>query len=52
MSKTAVVVADNIAYALGTGASWISSSKPTIIAIGIVSMAGLMLLAWRGLALG
>jgi glutamate:GABA antiporter len=52
VSKTAVVVADNIAYALGPGASWISSSKPTIIAIGIVSMVSLMLLAWRGLAMG
>jgi glutamate:GABA antiporter len=52
VSKTAVVVADNIAYALGPGAAWISSSKPTIVAIGIATMAGLMLLAWRGLALG
>jgi glutamate:GABA antiporter len=52
VSKTAVVVADNIAYALGPSAAWISSSKPAIIAIGIVTMAGLMLLAWRGLALG
>ena len=50
--KTGVVVADNAAYALGPGAAWVSSSKPAIIAIGIATMCGLMLLAWRGLALG
>lgn len=52
VSKSAVIVADNIAYALGPSAAWISSSKPAINVIGIVVMAGMMLLAWRGLALG
>jgi len=50
--KIGVVVADNGAYALGPAASWLSSSKLAIISIGIVTMAGLMFLAWRGLALG
>jgi len=52
VSKTGVVMADNAAYALGSGASWLSSSKPAIIAISILMMSTLMLLAWRGLALG
>jgi hypothetical protein len=50
--KIGVVVADNLAYALGPAASWVSSSKPAIISMGIVTMVGLMFLAWRGLALG
>jgi amino acid transporter len=50
--KTGVVVASNVAYALGPRASWVSSSKPAIIVVGIAAMCGLMLLAWRGLALG
>jgi amino acid transporter len=50
--KTGVVVADNAAYALGPGAAWISTSRPVIIAISVFAMFGLMLLAWRGLAVG
>src|SRR5215471_16876289 len=50
--KAGLVVADNAAYAFGPGAAWISSSKPAIIAIGVIAMTGLMLLAWLGLGLG
>ena len=50
--KTGVVVASNAAYALGPGAAWLSSSTPMIIVTGLVAMAALMALAWRGLAVG
>ena len=50
--KSGVVVADNIQYAFGPGATWISASAPATLAISFVAMMGLMALAWRGLALG
>ncbi|MGO9036373.1 MAG: APC family permease [Steroidobacteraceae bacterium] len=50
--KAALVVTDNVAYALGPSVAWLSSSRPAIIGIEILMMAGLMVLAWRGLALG
>src|SRR5262245_27342669 len=52
ISKSGVIVADNIAYALGSRAAWVSSSRPAIIAISIMTVCALMLLAWRGLSLG
>ena len=50
--KTGVMVADNAAYAFGPRASWIASNRPVIVAISMLAICGLMLLAWRGLALG
>lgn len=52
VSQAGVVVASNVAYALGPGASWVTASRTAIIIIGIVATAGVMLLAWRGLAVG
>ncbi len=52
ISKSGVVLADNVAYALGPRASWISSSKTAIILISTVLLGVLMLLAWRGLGIG
>ena len=50
--KSGVVIADNVAYAFGPNAAWVSTSKPAIIVLSVLAIAGLMLLAWRGLALG
>jgi len=50
--KTGVVIASNAAYALGPGGAWLSSSRPVIIATGLLAMAVLTALAWRGLAVG
>jgi glutamate:GABA antiporter len=52
VSQSGVVVASNVAYALGPGAAWVAASHTAIILIGIVATAGVMLLAWRGLAVG
>lgn len=40
---------DNVSYVLGPSVAWLSSSRPAIIGIEILIMAGLMVLAWRGL---
>src|SRR5215475_15861270 len=37
VSKSGVIVADNIAYALGSRRAWVSSSRPAIIAISIMA---------------
>jgi amino acid transporter len=50
--QTGVVVTSNIAYAIGPSAAWVATSHTAIIVAGIVTMIGLMLLAWRGLAVG
>jgi amino acid transporter len=52
VARVGVVVASNAAYAFGPRASWVASSKPAIISIGIVGIIGLMALAWRGLSVG
>jgi amino acid transporter len=50
--KVGIVVADNSGYALGPETSWVANSKPAILLISVTAMAGLMVLAWQGLALG
>ena len=50
--KTGLIVADNAAYALGPRLAWISSNRPAILALSVMVILGLMLLAWRGLAIG
>lgn len=39
-------------YSLALDASWLATAKPVIIALSIAIICGLMLVAWRGLALG
>jgi len=52
VAKTGVIVASNATYALGPGAAWLSSNAAAIIVIGLGTMGLLMVLAWRGLAVG
>jgi len=52
VARVGLIVASNAAYAFGPRASWMASSKPAIIGIGIVGIGGLMALAWRGLSIG
>ena len=50
--KVGLVAADNVQYAFGPQAGWISTSRLAIIAISTIAILGLMLLAWRGLSVG
>jgi amino acid transporter len=52
VARVGLIVASNAAYAFGPRASWMASSRPAIIGIGIVGIGGLMALAWRGLSVG
>jgi len=52
ISRLGIQTADNLAYALGPPGAWIANSKPLIAAITAVTVSGLMLVNWRGLALG
>jgi amino acid transporter len=52
VSRLGIQTADNLAYALGPPGAWIAGNKLVISAITAVIVCGLMLVAWRGLALG
>jgi amino acid transporter len=39
-------------YSLGPAGSWLNSSKPAILSLSLAVLGALMLVAWRGLALG
>lgn len=49
ISTLGLMVATNVAYAVGPSASWISSSKALITVVNVVMFAGLFALAVRGL---
>jgi amino acid transporter len=50
--KAGVIVTDNASYVFGPSGSWLSSSRAAIIMVSIAAICGLMVQAWRGLALG
>ncbi len=52
LSQTASIVTDNLAYGMGPAGARIGESRSIAITVGVVTIAGLMLVAIRGLALG
>jgi glutamate:GABA antiporter len=52
LASSASQIADNLAYAAGPSGAWIAENKSVTLAVGALLMAGLMLVAVRGLALG
>jgi amino acid transporter len=52
ISRLGIQTADNLAYALGPPGAWIAGNKLAISAGTALIVCGLMLVAWRGLALG
>ena len=52
ISSISLSLLEIASYALGPGGAWLASSKPAILGISVVATCGLMLVAWRGLAVG
>ncbi len=52
ISETGVIAANNLAYAAGPRGAWIAESKWIIIGLGAAVVAGLIVVAIRGLSLG
>src|SRR5262249_20132713 len=52
LSELGIVIANNLAYAVGPSGAWIAESKWIILGAGIIISASLMLTARRGLAFG
>jgi amino acid transporter len=51
LASFASLLATNLAYFAGSSGAWIAESKLFTVALGAVLMGGMMLLAWRGLAI-